>query len=232
MPSSLDRKRACAVAALEHVASGMSLGLGSGSTACLFIDAVGEKIRAGLDVRCVATSVASERRARARGIPLISLDEALRIDMTVDGADEIDPALNLIKGGGGALLREKIVASASARMIVIADETKRVEWLGRRPLPVEVARFGAEATLKHIEQAAGNIGLSSLVTLRMVGDEPFISDGDNLICDCGFRKIPDPRTLAAALNAIPGVVEHGLFLGMASLALIATADGVEEMTPY
>lgn len=229
MPSSSELKRACALKALDHVAPGMRLGLGTGSTAALFVEGLGEKVKAGLEVVCVPTSLATERQARALGIPLTTLDETPSLDLTVDGADEIDPRLRLIKGGGGALLREKIVAAASARMIVIADDSKRVERLGRFPLPVEVAPFGAAATVKRIERAAERLGMDGPVRLRMDGSEPYLTDGGHLIYDGHFGEIPDPEGLSEALAAIPGVVEHGLFLAMASLALIATPGGVEEM---
>ncbi len=228
----IELKRAPALAALEHVTPGMRLGLGTGSTAKLFVDALGEKVKAGLDVVCVPTSLATEQQARALGIPLTTLDDTPALDLTVDGADEIDNRLRLVKGGGGALLREKIVAGASARMIVIADESKRVDVLGRFPLPIEVVRFGAAATALRIERAAEHFGMEGPVRMRMrqAGDGPFLTDGGNLVYDGQFGEIPDPDAFGEALNAIPGVVEHGLFLGMASLALIGTPGGVEEMT--
>jgi ribose 5-phosphate isomerase A len=220
------RKGEAAQRALDLVEPGMRLGLGSGTTARCFVDLVGEKVAAGLDVRCVATSEATEAQAKARGIPLATLDELAELDLTVDGADEIDPELRLIKGGGGALLREKIVAAASRRMAVIADATKLVSRLGAFPLPIEVVPFGLAATRRHIERAFADLSLAGPVRLR--GEAaPFVTDGGHYILDCSLGAIADPERLAEALSRIPGVVEHGLFIDYARLAIIAGAEGVE-----
>lgn len=222
-------KKAAARAALDHVEAGMHLGLGTGSTAAYFIAELGERVARGLAVSAVPTSEATKVQAEKLAIPLVSLDDVPSLDLTVDGADEIDSRLRLIKGGGGALLREKIVAAASLRMIVIADETKRVERLGAFPLPVEVVKFGAEATVGMIAKTFDQLGLSGAITRRTVNDVSFLTDGDNFIYDCALGAIADPEALAAALNAIPGVVEHGLFLDLADLALIGTDRGVIEI---
>ena len=204
----------------------MKLGLGSGSTARQFVDLVGEKVRAGLDIRCVATSEATETQAKALGIPLAPLDELLELDLTVDGADEIDPKLRLIKGGGGALLREKIVASASKRMVVIANSTKLVQRLGAFALPIEVVPFGLAVTRTHIERAFARLGLAGPIRLR--GDSsPFVTDGGHFILDCSLGAIAEPEQLSEMLSPIPGVVEHGLFIGLARAAVIAGDEGVE-----
>lgn len=169
----------------------------------------------------------SERTAalcKELGVPLTTLDETPELDLTIDGADEIGPELGLIKGGGGALLREKIVAAASQRMIVIADKTKMVELLGRFPLPIEVNAFGLRATVVAIEKVAKELGLEGPLAVRKRDGKPFVTDGGHLIVDASFGRIPDPRALAIALNAIPGVVEHGLFLDLADTAFVA-GDG-------
>src|SRR5690606_21261815 len=167
------------------------------------------------------------RSCRELGVPLSTLDETPELDLTIDGADEVDPALTLVKGGGGALLREKIVAAASKSMIVIADRSKLVDELGRFPLPIEVNRFGLRATENAISAAASRLGLSGPIALRMNGAEPFVTDGGHFIIDASFGRIPDPRALSDALHSSPGVVEHGLFIGLASMAIIAGGDGVE-----
>jgi ribose 5-phosphate isomerase A len=219
-------KQEAAQRALALVEPGMRLGLGSGTTARHFVDLVGDKAAAGLDVRCVATSEATAAQAKARGIPLATLDELPELDLTVDGADEVDPELRLIKGGGGALLREKIVAAASRRMVVIADATKLVSRLGAFPLPVEVVPFGLAATRRHIERAFADLSLAGPIRLR--GEAaPFVTDGGHYILDCSLGAIFDPERLAEALSRIPGVVEHGLFIDYARLAIIAGAAGVE-----
>jgi len=175
----------------------------------------------------VPTSEVTRAQAEACGVPLTTLDEIDHLDLTVDGADECDHALNLIKGGGGALLREKIVAAASQRMIVIADRSKMVETLGRFPLPIEVNQFGLRATEIAIAKAAAELGLSGPITLRMTGGQAFVTDGGHFILDASFGRIPDTRALSNALHAIPGVVEHGLFIGLASAAIIAGGDGIQ-----
>lgn len=218
-------------AALEHVAPGMRLGIGTGSTAEEFVRLLAVKVGEGMEITGVPTSERTARLCAELGVPLSTLDETPELDLTIDGADEIDAALSLVKGGGGALLREKIVASASARMIVIADESKIVETLGRFPLPIEVNRFGLMATEIAVRKAASSLGLSGPLTLRMTGDEPFVTDGGHLILDASFGRIPDARALSDALHAIPGVVEHGLFLGLADLAVIAGSTGIRTLVP-
>lgn len=220
-------KRQAAARALEQVAGGMRLGLGTGSTARHFVDLLGEKVRAGLKVVGVPTSEATRIQAEQCGIPLTTLDEVDSLDLTVDGADEVDPALDLIKGGGGALLREKIVAAASDRMIVIADETKWVDALGRFPLPVEVVPFGLAATRKAMERAFAAAGVSGRIELRKGGDgHVFVTDGGHWIVDCRLGRIADAPRLASLLNVIPGVVESGLFVGLAGTVILAGTSGI------
>src|SRR5687768_13252012 len=222
-------KGAAARAALDFVKPGMRLGLGSGSTANHFIDALAR--RYGAQVLCVPSSEATRRRSESAGLLLSTLDETPMLDLTVDGADEIDPALRLIKGGGGAHLREKMVATSSSRMIVIADESKRVDMLGAFPLPIEIVPFGATATLAKIESAGERAGCRGLLKLRSSNGKPFVTDNGNLICDASFGRIEEPERLASALAGIAGVVEHGLFLGIASLAIIAGQSGIETLEP-
>lgn len=212
--------------ALTHVADGMKLGIGTGSTAEEFVRLLAVKVDEGMTVIGVPTSERTARLCRELGVPLSTLDETPRLDLTIDGADEVDPALSLVKGGGGALLREKIVAAASARMIVIADASKLVDTLGRFPLPIEVNPFGLRATEIAIGEAAARLGLEGPLTLRMTNGEPFVTDGGHFIIDASFGRIPDTRALSDALHAIPGVVEHGLFLELADAAIVADADGV------
>jgi ribose 5-phosphate isomerase A len=196
------QKRAAAARAVEFVRPGMRLGLGTGSTARHFVELLGERVRDGLDVIGVPTSLATEADAKRCGVPLSTLDETPELDLTVDGADEVGPDLALIKGGGGALLREKIVAASSARMVVIADESKWVETLGRFPLPVEVAPFGLGATQRAVEKAIAAIQKPGPLTLRRAKDgHPFVTDG------------------------IPGVMEHGLFVGLAQTVILAGPAG-------
>ncbi len=223
-------KEAVARAAVAHVVPGMRLGLGTGSTAALFVAALGARVKDGLKLRCVATSQATHAQAAALGIPLATLDEMPELDLTIDGADEIDPALRLIKGGGGALLREKIVAAASREMLVISDDSKLVAHLGRFPLPVEVNAFGLAATLKRLERVATRHGAVAAPKQRMRADgAAFVTDGGHFIVDCGFGVIHDADALSSELFAIPGVVEHGLFIGMARRALIGDGAGVREI---
>jgi ribose 5-phosphate isomerase A len=220
-------KRQAAEAALSLVEPGMKLGLGTGSTAKHFIELLSERVREGLEVVCVPTSEATRAQAAWLSIPLTTLDDESHLDLTVDGADEIDDALRLIKGGGGALLREKIVAAASERLVIIADVSKRVQILGAYPLPVEVVRFGYMATHAMIEKLAAGAGCRGHVKLRLGFDgQPFVTDGGNYIFDCMFGRIGDPEALDRALKQIPGVVENGLFLGLADAALIAGPDGI------
>ena len=221
------QKRAAAAKALEHVMNGMRLGLGTGSTAKHFVDLLGERVRSGLNVICVPTSIATMKQAASLDIPLTTLDETPELDLTVDGADELDDDLCLIKGGGGALLREKIVASASKHYIIIADSSKHVSRLGRFPLPVEVNLFGLEATRIQIEAACAALGCPGSARLRRNGDgRAFITDGGHHILDCALGAIPEPERLGLALNAIPGVVEHGIFASLCDTAFIARHDGV------
>ena len=213
--------------ALTLIENGMTLGLGTGSTAARFVDLLGPKVKQGLQVRCVPTSEATRAQAERLGIPLITLDQQPFVDLTVDGADEIDEELRLVKGGGGALLIEKIVATASGRMVVIADHSKRVPVLGKFPLPVEVVRFGLAATRSMIDVLAAAAGCSGEITQRMKADgQPLVSDSGNFILDCHFGRIDEPEALDEALKLVPGVVENGLFLGIADMAIIAGPDGI------
>jgi ribose 5-phosphate isomerase A len=220
-------KRQAAARALEHVHEGMRLGLGTGSTAKHFVELLGQRVSAGLNIIGVPTSEATRADAVRCGIPLTTLDDVDQLDLTVDGADEIDPGLNLIKGGGGALLREKIVAAASDRMIVIADESKWVGVLGRFPLPVEVIPFGLAATRRAIAKAFAQGGVSGQMVVRNGKDgHVFVTDGGHWIVDVHLGRITDAPRLAALLNAIPGVVEHGLFVGLAGMAMLAGPHGI------
>ena len=218
------QKRQAAAKALEFVRPGMRLGLGTGSTAKHFVDLLAERVRGGLDIVGVPTSAQTRKQAESLGVPLTTLDAEPELDLTIDGADEIDGDLNLIKGGGGALLREKIVAGASRAMIVIADESKVVSALGRFPLPVEVASFGIASTRKLIESQCAPQGCC---TLRRTADgHAFVTDEGHCILDAALQRIERTAELAACLIGIPGVVEHGLFIGMADLAIISSADGI------
>jgi ribose 5-phosphate isomerase A len=221
------QKRAAAARAVEFVHPGMRLGLGTGSTAKYFVELLGERVRAGLDVVGVPTSEATRALAEKLCIKLTTLDETPELDLTVDGADEIAPDLTLIKGGGGALLREKIVASASARMLVIADKSKCVSQLGRVPLPVEIVPFGAQATRRAVEAAASAAGCPGAAIMRKgPNGHAFVTDGGHWVLDAQLQRIPDPQALAARLAVIPGVMEHGLFIGLARTAIVAGPDGV------
>lgn len=222
-----NQKRQAAAQALLEVAPGMRLGLGTGSTARHLVDLLGERVAAGFDVLCVPTSEATARQARELGIPLTDLDATPHLDLTIDGADEIGPGLTLIKGGGGALLREKIVAAASDRMVVIADRSKLVDELGRFPLPIEVNIFGLGATQRALEQVLRLHGAEGGLRQRSTAaGEPFRTDGGHYILDALFGRISTPQALSAALLEIPGVVQHGLFLGLCQAAYVADADGV------
>jgi ribose 5-phosphate isomerase A len=221
------QKRAAAARAVEFVRPGMRLGLGTGSTAKHFVELIGERVRAGLDIVAVPTSQGTRADAERCGIVLTTLDETPELDLTVDGADEIAPDLSLIKGGGGALLREKIVAAASARMIVIADKSKWVAALGRFPLPIEVAPFGLGATRRAVEKAIAAIqGHGSLFLRQDKDGHAFVTDGGHWIIDAALGRIDDPKTIADALSNIPGVMEHGLFIGLAQTAILAGPDGI------
>jgi ribose 5-phosphate isomerase A len=215
-----------AAEALKHVEDGMRLGIGTGSTAEEFVRLLAEKVAEGMTVRGVPTSERTARLCLELGVPLNSLDELPELDLTIDGADEVDSKLRLIKGGGGALLREKIVAAASRRMVVIADESKVVETLGAYPLPIEVNPFGLAATRVAIQKVATELGLRGEIVQRGQNGNPFRTDGGHFILDASFGLIPDAEALANALNTIPGVVEHGLFINLASLAIIAGPAGV------
>jgi ribose 5-phosphate isomerase A len=220
-------KRAAAVRALEFVRDGMRLGLGTGTTAEAFVELLAGKVGAGLQIICATTSQRTEEKARALGIPLGDLDDLAPLDLDIDGADEADRNFHLIKGGGGALLREKIVAASSKQMIVIVDGSKFVDRLGQFPLPVEVTRFGHATTARRIRNAAASLGYENVpIRLR----DGFVTDSGNVIYDCGFGAIRDTRLLALALAVIPGVIDHGLFLNLASTLVIARAEGVEVMT--
>ncbi len=222
-----DLKRQAAARAVEQVRDGMKLGLGTGSTAKHFVELLGERVQAGLKIVGVPTSEATRADAERCGVPLTTLEDVDRLDLTVDGADEIDANLELIKGGGGALLREKIVAAASDRMIVIADESKWVETLGRFPLPIEVIPFGLGATRRAIEAAFAQNGVSGQMDIRKAKDgHAFVTDGGHWIIDAHLGRIPDSPKLAASLNSIPGVVEHGLFIGLARTAVLAGPQGI------
>jgi ribose 5-phosphate isomerase A len=221
------QKRAAAARAVEFVRPGMRLGLGTGSTAKHFVELLAERVRAGLKIVGVPTSEATRALAAQLGIALTTLDDTPELDLTVDGADEIAPDLTLIKGGGGALLREKVVASASAKMIVIADETKWVPVLGRFPLPIEIVPFGAATTRRAVEAVAAETGCPGPALKREAQNgHAFVTDGGHWLLDAQLQRIADPPALAARLCAVPGVMEHGLFIGLAQTAIIAGPNGV------
>jgi ribose 5-phosphate isomerase A len=223
-------KRAAGERAAALVEDGMRLGLGSGSTAEQFVSALGLRVKQGLRVVGVPTSERTRDQAERERVPLTTLDETPELDLTVDGADELDDELRLVKGGGGALLREKIVAAASRRMIVIADASKRVARLGRFPLPIEVVPFGLGATRRALERAVRAAGCAGELRLRTAPNaEPFLTDGGHYILDARLDRIDAPERLALALATIPGVVEHGLFIGLASGAIVATESGLIEL---
>lgn len=216
-------KAAAARASLRFVRDGNIVGLGTGSTAAYVVRSLGEKVRAGLKIRCIPTSVHTRDLAASVGISLTTLDEFQQIDVTIDGADEFNPQLQLIKGGGGALLREKIIASASRQVVIIADSSKQVGVLGKFPLPVEVIPFAERLIAKRIT------ALGATVKLRQdANGNPFVSDEGHHILDCSFGQIPDPPALARLLSDMPGIVEHGLFVGLASVVLVATGEKVAE----
>jgi ribose 5-phosphate isomerase A len=221
-------KRKAAAAALAEARPGMRLGLGTGSTARHFVDLLGERVKAGFDCICVPTSEVTAAQAASLGIRLTTLDETPQLDLTIDGADEIGPGLALIKGAGGALLREKIVAAASKRMIVIADSSKVVSTLGAFPLSIEVNRFGLAATKLMVEAVAAAHAAAGAVTLRLgKAGEPVVTDGGHLLLDALFGRIFNPEALSADLHKVPGVVEHGLFLGLCAKAYVAAPNGIE-----
>jgi ribose 5-phosphate isomerase A len=219
-----EAKRMAARRALEFVEEGMSLGLGSGTTSAIFIQELGERVKSGLKVRGIATSAASQKLAESLSIPITNFDETPVLDLAVDGADEVGPGLALIKGGGGALLREKIVESAAKKFIVIADGTKLVKKLGKFPLPVEVIQMALPLVTHRLEA----LGLNPELRHHKDGSV-YLTDENNFILDCASGEIDDPAKTAADIRAIVGVVEHGLFLNMASFALIASDEGVTEV---
>jgi ribose 5-phosphate isomerase A len=219
-------KSQAARAALDHVEDGMKLGIGTGSTAEAFVRLLAARVADGLRVVGVPTSERTAELCRELEVPLTTLEAEPRLDLTIDGADEIGPDLVLIKGGGGALLREKIVAAASERMIVIADATKLVQLVGRFPLPIEINIFGRGATLAAIERAGERLGLRGQLALRQGSGGEFLTDGGHNIVDASFGRIPDPRALSQALHAIPGVAEHGLFIDLADMAILAGDTGI------
>jgi ribose 5-phosphate isomerase A len=221
-------KKAVAAKALDYVTDGMTLGLGSGTTAEIFLDQLAPRIRGGMKLLCVPTSERTAAYARKLGITLAALDDLAPLDLTIDGADEADRNLDLIKGGGGMLLREKIVAASSRRMLVIADESKLVPRLGKYPLPVEVIAFGHKATILRLGDAFTALGYGGVaMTLRRKDGEIFKTDSGNVIYDCAFGQIANAAKLAAAIRAVPGVVEHGLFVGIATTLLVAGPGEVE-----
>ena len=222
------QKRLAAQQAADLVQDGMVVGLGTGSTASFFIDCLIERARAGLRVVCIPTSERSGEQARAGGLTLVGFDTHPTIDLTIDGADEIKrDSLDLVKGLGGALLREKIVASASKRLVIIADESKLVDWLGTTaPIPVEVARFGWQATREKL-RATG----ATITQRAMASGEPYLTDGGNYILDAKYESVADAARLRDDIAAIVGVLESGLFIGMAEMALVAGDEGVTRFTP-
>ncbi len=215
-------KKAAALMAVEDIEDGMTVGLGTGSTAYYAIMGVADLVKQGMSLRCVATSLQTEEIASEAGVEILSLDDVESVDITIDGADEVDPQLNLVKGLGGALLREKIVASISAREVIIVDDSKMVEQLGTRsPLPVEVLPFGRSHTQRALE------ALGCKPELRTVNGKPFVTDGGNHILDCRFEGIESPFYLESRINTIPGVVENGLFMGLATKVIVASKEGIE-----
>ncbi len=226
-------KQNAARAALDYVKDGMIVGLGTGSTSAHLVRFLGERVRHGLKIKGVPTSEATRNLAEHAGVPLIEISQVSALDIDIDGADEIDRAFRLVKGGGGALLREKIVAAASKQMVVIADESKWVETLGAFPLPVEVTRFGFTLTQDRVRDALRATGCEGdEVTLRTSGksNEPVITDGGNYILDAHARRIPDPEALGDALKRVAGVVEHGLFIGLARTIILGRTDGADVKT--
>ncbi|NIK76818.1 ribose 5-phosphate isomerase A [Paenibacillus castaneae] len=220
----MESKRLAAESAVHYIKDGMVIGLGTGSTAYWAIRKIGLRVQEGLQIRAVATSKQTEELAQKSGIPIITFAELPKqIDITIDGADEVDPNMNMIKGGGGALLREKIVATASSQMIVIVDQSKMVEHLGAFPLPVEIVPFGCEFTIRQI------VDLGCTAILRMNGEEPFITDNGNYIADCAFGTISEPEQLGYQLNSLPGVVDNGLFIKHAHKIIVGYSDGTVKM---
>lgn len=221
----INAKQLAGEKAATYVKNGMTVGLGTGSTAYYAIQRIGQMVKDGLAIKAIATSLQSENMAKELGIPLTSFGEIEQIDVTIDGADEIDERFQLIKGGGGALLREKIVAAATKYYIIIADESKLVKHLGKFPLPVEVVRFGYQSTLKRI----GYLGCR--IEIRKKDNSIFITDNGNYIADCSFGTIADPASIHEQINAITGVVETGLFINMTDLVITGSADGSLKVMP-
>jgi len=222
----IDReKEAAARASLRYVKDGDVVGMGTGSTAAFMVRALAEKVRAGLKIVGIPTSKRTGDLAASLGIAVTTLDEYQDINVTIDGADEFDPQLRLIKGGGGALLREKIVASASRKLVIIADSSKQAKMLGKFPLPVEVIPFAEKLVAKKIAAMGAQVKLREYAY-----GNPFVTDEGHHILDCHFGEIDDPEKLGAALSFMPGIVEHGLFLDMANVVVMGTADGVVELT--
>jgi ribose 5-phosphate isomerase A len=220
-----DEKQTVARASLRFVRDGQIVGLGTGSTATHAVKFLGERVRAGLKITGVPTSNHTRDLAASLGIPLTTLDQTSQIDVTIDGADEIDPQLSLIKGGGGALLHEKIVASASRQLVIIGDSSKQVPVLGKFPVPLEIITFAQAVVRRKVE------ALGASVKLRMAGNAPFLTDEGHHILDCSFGSIPDVPALARKLSDMPGIVEHGLFVHMATTVLIAKSSDVLELQP-
>ena len=216
-------KEVAARASLKYVRAGQVVGLGTGSTATIAIRLLGELVRGGLKIRGIPTSIASRDLAMQLGIPLTTFEEVQQIDVTIDGADEFDPALNLIKGGGGAMLREKVVASATKQLVIVTDSSKQVQVLGKFPLPVEVIGFAEPLVAKEIADLGARV-----VQRKDSAGKSYLTDEGHHILDCHFGEIPDPPALARRLSDMPGIVEHGLFVGMASVVLMAKAGEVEE----
>jgi ribose 5-phosphate isomerase A len=221
-----DQKKAAAEEAVKHIGPGMKVGLGTGSTANYFIEALA---KSKLDVTCIPTSAASRALAEKLGLKMSNLEENAYIDITVDGADEFDSEFRLIKGGGGAMHREKLVAASSRWMVVIADQSKQVKTLGKFPLPVEVSKFGVKATAWKLDRVFAHFKLERKMTLRLRDGKPFVTESGNAIIDCALGSIPDPDKLDGALNNTPGVIETGLFIGICGVIYVAGPKGVKEL---
>lgn len=221
-----DQKKAAAEEAVKHINPGMKVGLGTGSTANYFIDALAKST---LNVICVPTSIATRERAEKLGLKISNLEETPYLDITVDGADEFDSEFRLIKGGGGAMHREKLVASSSRWMVVIADQSKQVKVLGKFPLPVEVSRYGVKATAWKMERAFAHLNLKGQMTIRVRDGKPFVTESGNAIIDCALGAIPEPEKLDGVLNNTPGVIETGLFIGICGIIYVAGPKGVTEL---
>ena len=221
--NAVDPKKIAAEDAVEYVKNGMTVGLGTGSTAYWAIQKLGEKVKHGLKIKAVATSEHSAKLATELKIPMASFDQLTQIDITIDGADEVDSNKDIIKGGGGALLREKIIAANSSKYFIVVDSSKLVTHLGNFPLPVEIVPFASALTIKKIE------GLGCKANIRMEQGKPFVTDNGNLIVDCKFGLIEDPSTLNIQLHLIAGVVETGLFAEMAPILIVGNSNGTVEI---